>query len=257
MSPYLPLSSPLGEVPFDGRLSEYLGAMLSSRLWPISSESAYQNGFLHRLDVPSSGILLMAKTYEAYYDLQLQLHSGGMTRDYIVLCHGWLYPWQREVKERVHWLRDSKRGSTVEGRGKPSQTKLKVLRHATRSGQALSIVAVRIVTGRMHQIRLHTAHIGHPTVCDGRYSSAVTFQADRQWCGRNFLHRHRLAFLDHDGHQREALDPLPADLQHVLALLGSGAELPAFPPGAAGALAELGALPNELRRNSSSKFASA
>eukprot|EP00435_Cladocopium_sp_Y103_P053406 s256_g17.t1 len=47
-------------------------------------------GFLHRLDVPSSGLILLARSYEAFYDLQLQLYSGLMVREYTVLCHGCL-----------------------------------------------------------------------------------------------------------------------------------------------------------------------
>jgi len=86
-------------------------------------------------------------------------------------------------------------------------------------GEAYSLVAIRIVTGRRHQIRVHTAHIGHPTVCDGRYTAKPTFLSDRQWCPRNFLHRHRLAFRDGKGKMREAIAPLPLDLMGPLRTL--------------------------------------
>ena len=46
----------------------------------------------------------MATTYQAYYDLQLQLVSGAMTRDYAVLCHGWSCP--ARIEANVHWLED-------------------------------------------------------------------------------------------------------------------------------------------------------
>jgi len=65
-------------------------------------------------------------------------------------------------------------------------------------------------------LEAHTAHLGHPTVCDGKYTSATTFQEDCQWCPRNFLHRHRLVFLDRHGHQVEVTERLPLDLQMVL-----------------------------------------
>ncbi|CAE8614719.1 unnamed protein product, partial [Polarella glacialis] len=71
-----------------------------------------------------------------------------------------------------------------------------VVAHAHQANEALSLAVVRIDTGRRHQIRAHAAHIGHATVCDGKYSSEETFSADLGWCRRNFLHRHRLAFRD-------------------------------------------------------------
>ena len=57
---------------------------------PILCDPEFDFGFLHRLDVPSSGLILVATTYGAYYDLQLQLRSGMIGRDYVVLNHGWL-----------------------------------------------------------------------------------------------------------------------------------------------------------------------
>ena len=60
--------------------------------------------------------------------------------------------------------------------------------------RAVSFVKIHIVTGRCHQIRLHTAHVGHPVITDARYASAATFQEDRLWCPRNFLHRYCLEF---------------------------------------------------------------
>ena len=56
--------------------------------WAIALDSEHAFGFLHRIDVPSSGLVLVAKTYKAYYDLQLQLNVGKLSRDYVVLCHG-------------------------------------------------------------------------------------------------------------------------------------------------------------------------
>lgn len=63
---------------------------------------------------------------------------------------------------------------------------------------------------------VHTAHLGHPTVCDGKYTSAVTFEEDCGWCPRNFLHRHRLAFVDGNGQQVQVTENLPLDLQNAL-----------------------------------------
>merc|ERR1712110_403722 len=71
--------------------------------WPILDDAGHHNGLLHRLDVPCSGLVLMAKSYRAYYDLKLQLNAGGMARDYVVLCHGTPQAGSFEVNEPVYW----------------------------------------------------------------------------------------------------------------------------------------------------------
>ncbi|CAE8653895.1 unnamed protein product, partial [Polarella glacialis] len=72
------------------RLSRWLQALLPARQWPIVQDTAHWKGMAHRLDVPGSGLILTAKTHEAFYDLLLQLGAGIVSRDYCVLCHGWL-----------------------------------------------------------------------------------------------------------------------------------------------------------------------
>ncbi|CAJ1360946.1 unnamed protein product [Effrenium voratum] len=88
LSDRLVLSKPPGwEVePNDSNssLSEFLGGH------PIFQDKAYGYGFLHRLDVPGSGLVIAAKSYQAYLDLQLQLSRGQILREYLVLCHGWM-----------------------------------------------------------------------------------------------------------------------------------------------------------------------
>merc|ERR1712061_781089 len=88
--------------------------------------------------------------------------------------------------------------------------------HALRAEETFTLMAIQIVTGRRHQIRLHTSHIGHPTVCDGKYAARDMLRSDSSWCPRNFLHRYRLTFRDREGTLREALAPLPHDLTKAL-----------------------------------------
>ena len=85
----LVISKPPGwEVHDDGMPKQLRTWLKSLGRWPILSDPDSDFGFLHRLDVPSSGLLLVAKTYEGYYDLQLQLRSGTLARHYVVLNHG-------------------------------------------------------------------------------------------------------------------------------------------------------------------------
>ncbi|CAE8635581.1 unnamed protein product [Polarella glacialis] len=194
-------------------LSQYLRAMLPSDQWPIISDRSFQCGFMHRLDVPSSGLLLVAKSYQAFYDLELQLHSGSLVRDYLVLVHGWLAPSRECIEAAVLQPVHDRALSRVSSRGgRPSKTNLKVLAHARHASEGATLVALRIVTGRRHQIRAHMSFIGHPIVSDGKYMSAFNSWNDCEWCSRTFLHRYRLAFSDSRGNMREAAQALPPTL---------------------------------------------
>uniref|UniRef100_A0A7S0FV93 Pseudouridine synthase RsuA/RluA-like domain-containing protein n=1 Tax=Pyrodinium bahamense TaxID=73915 RepID=A0A7S0FV93_9DINO len=153
-------------------LSTFLRLVLP---WPLSQDAAHGYGFLHRLDTPSSGLILVAKTFQAYYDLKFQLTTEDLTRDYIVLSHGLLSASGLDIDERVYyWRHDGGLPSTVCSRGRPSQTCLRALGQCRRA-HILSLLAVRIRTGRRHQIRAHTLHVDLPTVCDGKYAATRVF----------------------------------------------------------------------------------
>ncbi|CAK9019734.1 unnamed protein product [Durusdinium trenchii] len=194
--------------------------------WPIFSDSKHRRGFLHRLDVPSSGLVVVAKTFEAFYDLQVQLCTD-MSRRYVAMAHGWLRPRCHEAS--LFWWGN---GPTVAGgRGKASCTKVMAtlpLIHFT-TMMAFSLVHLEILTGRRHQIRSHLSHSGHPTVSDGLYASATVYKADLNISPRNWLHRYALSFYDRHGRVIKPQAPLPSDLQEALQqmtfLKSSGSEV--------------------------------
>ncbi|CAE8581128.1 unnamed protein product, partial [Polarella glacialis] len=234
------------------KLSRFVQSVLPHEQYPILRDVGHQYGFLHRIDVPCSGLVLVAKTHEAFYDLQLQLATGMLERDYVVLCHGFISPRRQEIQARVRWWTDGRDGaSTVKPDGRPARTRLKVLGRmpSPRSGEAMSLLALRISTGRRHQIRLHLAHVGHPTVCDSKYASKGTSLADLTWCPRLFLHRYRLAFHTEElpgdasssvgpsqpgaSSYSEVIEQLPSDLDDVLRQLdpaASGSHPASGPP---------------------------
>eukprot|EP00929_Paragymnodinium_shiwhaense_P091073 TRINITY_DN51119_c0_g2_i1.p1 TRINITY_DN51119_c0_g2~~TRINITY_DN51119_c0_g2_i1.p1 ORF type:complete len:1092 (+),score=161.17 TRINITY_DN51119_c0_g2_i1:435-3278(+) len=207
----------------DFQLATFVQAWCSERKRPILRDEAAEEqacGFMHRLDVPSSGLILAAKTYEAYVDMTCQLSSGKVVRDYTVLCHGWMPAALREVRARVSWRGTT--ATTASSTGKPSITRTKVVSHLVSSAsEAFTVVSIRIATGRRHQIRCHTSFIGHATVTDGMYTSLATATSDVEWCTRNFLHRHRLSFLDAAGRPQEVLARLPEDLCESLQCLAA------------------------------------
>eukprot|EP00435_Cladocopium_sp_Y103_P058341 s1279_g20.t1 len=168
--------------------------------FPILKDPRSSHGFLHRLDVPSSGLVLMAKSYEAFYELQLQLAAGRVLRDYVALCHGWLVD-RTSIYAPVSWQvsENAEPGelSFCKGVGKYAATGFLVQQLRYSGAQAASVLLIRIQTGRRHQIRSHFAFIGHPLFCDGKYTAGPVFEGDlTSGVERNFLHRHHLAFHD-------------------------------------------------------------
>ena len=183
---------------------------------PIQNDPDHGFGFLHRLDIPSSGLILSAMTYRSFYDLQLQLASGRLLRDYVVLCHGCVSDRRNEIQARLKVGDMASAGA----QGKASHTLLKLsARVSDTQGISLSLVLIRILTGRLHQIRSHVAFIGHPTASDSKYTTAPTFASDMTSCPRNFVHRFSLSFQDQAGCSQRVYMALPHDLCNYLTSL--------------------------------------
>lgn len=200
-----------------GRLANYLQMYQPVRQWPIVGNDTALRGFLHRLDIPTSGLVLAAKTYAAYCDLQLQMSVGRLTRQYAFLCHGIVPYVRQDISARINWEEGSSMPSFICQWGRPSKAHLQVTARAMRKGQALSFLVIQIATGRRHQIRVCAAHIGHPAAGDAKYAAVKNFEADRIWCPRHFLHRCRLGFeTSGNAGRREIASPLPPDLVEVL-----------------------------------------
>lgn len=187
------------------QLPQHLQALGFDR--PVLRDQQHQCGFIHRLDVPSSGLLLCGLTYQAYYNLKLQLSTGRIRRDYLVLCHGFLSD-RHYIRARVTW-KDADPGPSRCGRGKPSITFLRREASAWLPGyQASTLLDISLGTGRRHQIRSHLAFIGHAVVCDSKYCADETFRQDAPLCPQNCLHRYGLALLE-GSEARSFAAPLP------------------------------------------------
>lgn len=146
-------------------------------------------GFIHRLDVPSSGLVLGGTTLEGLFHLKWQIAVYAIARQYITSNHGRLAQPLADVSERIDASTAENLRSITDEHGKPARSALGVLAHfcacehgllskvpngpagGCRVGEAgLCLLAIAIHTGRRHQIRAHTRHLGHPTVTDARYT---------------------------------------------------------------------------------------
>ncbi|MBG5918637.1 23S rRNA pseudouridine(955/2504/2580) synthase RluC [Providencia stuartii] len=174
---------------------------------------------VHRLDRDTSGILLVAKKRSALRALHEQLRLKQMQKDYLALVRG---QWQSHTKViqaplLKNILQSGERVVRVSPEGKPSETRFKV---EERFAQA-TLVKASPVTGRTHQIRVHTLHAGHPIAFDNRYGDK---QFDSQLAGtglkRLFLHASSLKFIHpKSGEEMRLQAPLDDELNQCLKAL--------------------------------------
>ncbi|CAE7204751.1 rluD [Symbiodinium sp. CCMP2592] len=194
-------------------------SIYASEKYPLLFSEVHQYGIIHRLDVPSSGLILVGKTFVGYFALRWQQDTYELGRHYLVLCHGHFTAGKHIINARIKTSKTFPATSRVSAAGKPAWTQVEALCLLARGDQPFSLLLVLIRTGRTHQIRVHLQHAGHPTVCDEKYTDPAVFAEDVSWCPRNFLHRFELTFQDCDGQARAARAALPEDLQAVLATL--------------------------------------
>lgn len=167
----------------DGMTSEGGGAfLLSSFVQDVLPRSAsaivYMSeldfGFMTRLDVPSSGLIIGGTSLEGLGSLKWQIAVYAMHRHYFVTGHGHFPIGRMEVDERIDATTIQTLRSVTDDAGKPARTYLSALSHLKiRAGDDLARVCIFVIsihTGRRHQIRAHTRHTGHPTVTDGLYT---------------------------------------------------------------------------------------
>ena len=172
-------------------------------------------GIVHRLDAGTSGLLVVARTPDAYASLVDQLSRRAVERTYRALVLGHLEPASGLVDAPVGRSPGDPTRMAVTAGGREARTGYTVVR-AFRDPVPTSELVCRLETGRTHQIRVHLAAIGHPVVGDERYGGARPAFT----LARPFLHAEELAF-DHpaSGERVRFNSPLPAELADVLAAL--------------------------------------
>lgn len=150
---------------------------------------------VHRLDRDTSGCLLIAKKRSVLTHLHEQLRNKTVEKKYWALVAG---DWDNKVRKvteplKKNTLQSGERVVRVDEReGKPSETRFRILQRY----QQGTLVEAFPVTGRTHQIRVHTACKGHPIACDDKYGDN-TFTGQMQKIGLNrlFLHAKILSFI--------------------------------------------------------------
>lgn len=176
---------------------------------------AHRPGIVHRLDIGTSGLMVVARSVRAYHSLVYALAQRDVTRVYRTVVWGHLANPAGVIDApigRDH--RDPMRMAVVVD-GKSARTRYQVLA-AYRTPAEASALECRLESGRTHQIRVHLAAIGHPVVGDGTYGGirhGITTP-------RPFLHAAQLVFVHPgSGKSMSFTSPLPDDLAAVEAQL--------------------------------------
>ena len=149
-------------------------------------------GVVHRLDRDTSGVMVFARTQSAYLALRREFESHGrVKKTYLAVLHGAPKPQTGTLNTLIGRKPfDAKRMAVVERNGKTAITHWTVL---SKHG-GLALVEFIIETGRMHQIRVHAAHLGNPIAGDSLYGDQVRDRRMARPPSRPLLHAVELSF---------------------------------------------------------------
>jgi 23S rRNA pseudouridine1911/1915/1917 synthase len=175
-------------------------------------------GIVHRLDRGTSGLLVVARTPDAYRSLVAQLSSREVVRTYRALVLGTVEGESGVVDAPIGRSVSTPTRMAVSRKGKEARTRYRVEERFALPAPT-TLVRASLETGRTHQIRVHLSAIGHPVVGDEPYGQGRSLPGAS--VRRPFLHASALAF-DHprSGERMSWTSELPEDLTTQLAALG-------------------------------------
>ncbi|MES2504166.1 MAG: RNA pseudouridine synthase [Myxococcota bacterium] len=143
-----------------------------------ASDNPLEGGMAHRLDTGTSGLLVFARTKEAYTRLREAFSKGQIEKTYVALVEGEIkaplvidYPIAHHPKNQAKMLAITPKNKYYRGKPQPARTEVTPLPGTAKVGRGHSRIGVKIIGGRRHQIRVHLASIGHPLVGDTLYGA--------------------------------------------------------------------------------------
>lgn len=164
---------------------------------------------VQRLDQDTSGLLLIAKTPYAHQFVSLQLIEHTVKKEYVAIVRGRLSQRIGTIDAPIDRLPDEPHRRAVLPSGAPAVTHYEVLQRFADA----TLLSIRLMSGRTHQIRVHMEHIGHPLLGDAIYG----IEQVQSSIGRHALHAQTLGFLHPaDGQWVQFSCPLPDDMERYL-----------------------------------------
>lgn len=178
----------------------------------LNNGQKYKIRFANRIDMDTSGIVIVAKNANSQNDISLQMRENLVHKQYMAIVNGVIRDDEFTIDKPIGRPNEEsiQRKVLSEG-GKDAITDVKVLERFYNN----TLVEVTLHTGRTHQIRVHLAHIGHPITGDHLYEGDAPALIDRQ-----ALHAAKM-IVNHPmtGEKLEIEAPLPNDMKKCLAIL--------------------------------------
>ena len=198
-----------------------VGALMATGYTISTSGPAERQGIVHRLDVGTSGLMIVAKSDKAFHVLKDAFRNRTVDKIYHAMVQGHMDPTTGTIDAPIDRHPKEDHRFAVMATGKESITHYEVIEFY----RGVSMVKIELETGRTHQIRVHFSALHHPLVGDTTYGAdpvlAKSLQMSRPW-----LHAAELRFAHPvTGEALNFHAPYPADLTRSLALL-SDAVLP-------------------------------
>jgi 23S rRNA pseudouridine1911/1915/1917 synthase len=197
-----------------------VGALVAAGFVLSSSGPAERTGIVHRLDAGTSGLMVVAKSDQAYTVLKDAFRRHDVAKTYHTLVQGHPDPSAGTIDAPIGRHPGAAWRFAVIAGGRDSVTHYRTIeafRHA-------SLLEISLETGRTHQIRVHMSARRHPVVGDATYGADPALSA-RLGLTRQWLHAVRLAFRHPGTGEPVSFDsPYPGDLQHALDMLDEGAQ---------------------------------
>jgi len=189
-----------------------LGALAGAGFRISTSGAAERAGIVHRLDVGTSGLMVVAKSERAYTELKRQFHDREVEKIYHAVVQGHPDPLAGTIDAPIGRHPGSSWKFAITADGKPSVTHYETLE----AFPYASLLEVHLETGRTHQIRVHMAAQRHPCVGDAMYGADPTISA-RLGLTRQWLHAKKLGLTHPSSGQWVEFETVyPDDLQHAL-----------------------------------------
>ncbi len=145
-------------------------------------EFSARSGIVHRLDKDTSGILVIAKTPDAFESLKNQFKNREVVKKYLALVHGKVEPSEGTINAPIERNPFNRMHFGVFPGGREASTEYKLLKCLKLLKQEFSFLELAPHTGRTHQIRVHLKYINHPIVSDPIYGGRKNFQAGFKFC---------------------------------------------------------------------------
>ncbi len=197
-----------------------IGAIIAAGYNVSTSGAAERQGIVHRLDVGTTGLMVVAKDEISYSHLKDQFRDRTVGKVYHALVQGHMDPTEGTIDAPIDRHPKEDYRFAVVADGKPSITHYKALEYF----RAVSLLEIELETGRTHQIRVHFSALHHPLVGDLTYGADHTI-ADRLEMTRPWLHARELTLI-HPVTREELrfTSEYPLDLTRALSLLEANQE---------------------------------